>query len=137
MKYDEGEAKKRKQQKITTKDIRDKRGKRTRDRIKKGKLVKKSKLKSDTVANDDKAYCKDNNEIPSETEYSGFTKLTATKHKEFNCYLCEDTHSTKPALNMHLETRHNIKQDERISEANSKEVIIYLTFSRNYGGRLN
>ena len=99
--------------------------------------MKKSKLKSDTVLSDDKTYCKDNIKIPSETEYSGFTKLTGTKHKEFNCYLCEDAHSTKSALNMHLETRHNIKQDERISEVNTKEVIVYLTCSRNYGGRLN
>ena len=90
----------------------------------KGKLVKKSKLKSDTVVSDDITDCKDDNEIPSETENSGFTKLTGTKHKAFNCYLCEDTYSTKSALNRHLETRHDIKQDERISDAGSKEVII-------------
>ena len=126
VKYDDEEIKKkRKQQNFTTRENRGKRGKRKRDTTtKKGKLVKKSKLSSDTVVSDDITDCKDTGEILSETENSGFTKLTGTKHKEFYCYLCEDTYSTKSALNRHLETRHDIKQDERISDAGSKEVII-------------
>ena len=127
MKYDDEKCKKRKQQNFAPRLDRGKRGKRTT--AKNNKLVKKSKLKSDTVVSNDKSYCKDNNEIPSETENSGFTQLTGTKYKEFNCYLCEDTHSTKSALYLHLETRHDIKQ-ERISEANSKEVVNYLTYYR-------
>ena len=124
VKYDDEESKKkRKQQNFTTRENCGKRGKRKRDTTtKKDKLVKKSK--SDTVVCDDITDCKDDNEILNETENSAFKKLTGTKHKEFNCYLCEDIYSTKSALNRHLETRHDIKQDERISDAGSKEVII-------------
>ena len=124
VKYDDEESKKRKQQNFTPRESRGRIGKRKRGTTtkKKGKLVKKSKLNSDSVVSDDITDCKDDNEIPSETENSGFTKLTVTKHKAFNCYLCEDTYSTKSALNRHLETRHDIKQDERISDAGTKEV---------------
>ena len=127
VKYDDEESKKkRKQQNFTTRENCGKRGKRKRSATtKKGKLVKKSKLKPDTVVSDDITDCKDDNEILSSSENSGFTKLTGTKHKEFNCYLCEDAYSTKSALNRHLETRHDIKQDERISDAGSKEVGLF------------
>ena len=125
VKCDDEENKKRKQQNFTTRENRRKTGKRQRGTTtKKGKLIKKSKLKSDTVVCDDITDCKDSAGVLSETENSGFTKLTGTKHKAFNCYLCEDIYSTKSALNRHLETRHDIKQDERISDAGSKKVII-------------
>ena len=89
VKYDDEESKKkRKQQNFTTRENCGKRGKRKRDTTtKKGKLVKKSKLKSDTVVSDDITDCKDTAEILSETENSGFTKLTGTKHKALKLLL--------------------------------------------------
>ena len=125
VKSNDEENKKRKQQNSRTRENRGKRGKRTRGTTNK-KKGKKSKLKSDTKVYDNINDCKDSSEIPNITENCGFTKLTGTKHKEFNCYLCEDSHSTQSALNLHLETRHDVRQDERTSDASYKEVAIHL-----------
>ena len=124
------------QTKPLEKEIKDEKRTKIRKRIhgkrqqrkKPAKRVNQQKSDSESAVNDVLTYS-----LRSEEHCSGQVKLGDSgefinikarkrKGKQFGCTVCGETFPTKSALNMHLETEHDVKPAVETETVNSKEV---------------